>query len=829
MSKRSIVTARQWTTTATLALVIVLPAAAPLVPTLGERLRGEPATSGTTRNGRMVKGTQNGAGYVRAPQPVSVTSGTSRLTRVFVRPGQRVKRGQLLARAESASLRRRLRSAETALRNARTRLDWAKRRATERDRHAQVSAAQALAVRNEQVAVEARRKEAEAKTASLERRISGAQQRLTEARRSAEASEQRLRAAAEQAQRSLERARRATSGDKARLDRSVAEAKRSLAQAQALSRASNERRQGAVEQAQQAFDAAKASQAQNAQGYQSAVAQAQQALTDAENALTSDQDTLSSARSDRDDAEDEVRSHRKGVDDLQSKVDADKAALDACTANPPAEGCATLQASHHRDAAKLKDEQSRLETAESNLANAKSTVSSLEDTLASDQAALSSAQGSLATAQQAQTSGEADDDQRVQAAQEALASAQASATSGASESETTVLKAKQTLDSASSTRDARLSHDQQSLAGAQASLTRTQGKLASSRRGGDRALQSARQGLRAAQTSRRSTVAKTEQEVAAAAASLRDAQQSLSSALGSNTSFVNAPTASDLTVAETKVELAKLLMASAREHLTEASELRAPASGRVAAVKPAARSSDPGSGSISLTDLESLQVKVSYPTGDAAGIQPGQPATVTLPAAPETKLAAHVISVGPALTAADGTSTREVTFALDRNDPDAKPGMTAEAEVVPEPDHTAARLKYLRRRLAAEEKIAVEGHAGIVGIATRYLGVPYVWGGESPTGGFDCSGLVKYVYAQVGVSLPHYAAAQYNYGLPVSRDQLEPGDLVFFDALGHVGIYIGNDEFIQAPHTGDVVKISSLDDATYALTYVGARRLPGRS
>ena len=70
-----------------------------------------------------------------------------------------------------------------------------------------------------------------------------------------------------------------------------------------------------------------------------------------------------------------------------------------------------------------------------------------------------------------------------------------------------------------------------------------------------------------------------------------------------------------------------------------------------------------------------------------------------------------------------------------------------------------------------------------------------------------------FVYSQVGVSLPHHAADQYNYGVPVSRDQLEPGDLVFFDGLGHVGIYIGSGQFIHAPHTGDVVKISSLNDS----------------
>ena len=113
---------------------------------------------------------------------------------------------------------------------------------------------------------------------------------------------------------------------------------------------------------------------------------------------------------------------------------------------------------------------------------------------------------------------------------------------------------------------------------------------------------------------------------------------------------------------------------------------------------------------------------------------------------------------------------------------------------------------------------------GVVGIAMRYLGVPYVWGGASPAG-FDCSGLVMYVYAQLGVSLPHYTGAQWNMGVPVSRSDLQPGDLVFFDGLGHVGIYIGGDQFIHAPHTGDVVKISSLNEGWYAATYVGARRI----
>jgi cell wall-associated NlpC family hydrolase len=114
-------------------------------------------------------------------------------------------------------------------------------------------------------------------------------------------------------------------------------------------------------------------------------------------------------------------------------------------------------------------------------------------------------------------------------------------------------------------------------------------------------------------------------------------------------------------------------------------------------------------------------------------------------------------------------------------------------------------------------------YGGVVGIAMGYLGVPYVYGGASPSG-FDCSGFVMYVFGQIGVSLPHNAAAQYGAGTPVDRSQLQPGDLVFFNGLGHVGIYVGGGSFIHSPHTGDVVKISSMT-GWYASTYVGARRL----
>jgi peptidoglycan DL-endopeptidase CwlO len=114
-------------------------------------------------------------------------------------------------------------------------------------------------------------------------------------------------------------------------------------------------------------------------------------------------------------------------------------------------------------------------------------------------------------------------------------------------------------------------------------------------------------------------------------------------------------------------------------------------------------------------------------------------------------------------------------------------------------------------------------YGGVVGIAMQYLGVPYQWGGASPSG-FDCSGFTMYVFAQVGVSLPHNAAMQYGYGSAVSRSELQPGDLVFFNGLGHVGIYIGGNQFVHSPHTGDVVKVSSIT-GWYEDTWYGARRL----
>ena len=112
----------------------------------------------------------------------------------------------------------------------------------------------------------------------------------------------------------------------------------------------------------------------------------------------------------------------------------------------------------------------------------------------------------------------------------------------------------------------------------------------------------------------------------------------------------------------------------------------------------------------------------------------------------------------------------------------------------------------------------------IVRYARRFLGTRYVYGGSSPRTGFDCSGFVRFVYGHFGISLPHSSFGDLWRGRRVARRHLVPGDLVFFDGNNHVGIYIGGNRMIHAPHTGTVVSITTMK-GWYGETYDAARRL----
>lgn len=147
----------------------------------------------------------------------------------------------------------------------------------------------------------------------------------------------------------------------------------------------------------------------------------------------------------------------------------------------------------------------------------------------------------------------------------------------------------------------------------------------------------------------------------------------------------------------------------------------------------------------------------------------------------------------------------------------------------PAPDYPSSPYPFL-----AGGGLVPAARNNVVSIAMKYLGIPYKWGGARPKTGFDCSGLVQYVFAQLGIYLPHYAAAQYRApgAVWVAPNRLQPGDLVFFTgsdgtrkAPGHVGIYVGDGFLIDAPRTGTLVRIDSLNEPWFANNYVGAKRI----
>jgi cell wall-associated NlpC family hydrolase len=109
--------------------------------------------------------------------------------------------------------------------------------------------------------------------------------------------------------------------------------------------------------------------------------------------------------------------------------------------------------------------------------------------------------------------------------------------------------------------------------------------------------------------------------------------------------------------------------------------------------------------------------------------------------------------------------------------------------------------------------------------ALRAVGVPYRWGGSSPAGGFDCSGLVYWAYGRLGIALPHSSYALYGLGRRVSQSRMRPGDLLFFSGLGHVGIYIGRGRMVHAPHSGTRVQVVKLGSSHYGSRLVAVRRV----
>jgi cell wall-associated NlpC family hydrolase len=140
-----------------------------------------------------------------------------------------------------------------------------------------------------------------------------------------------------------------------------------------------------------------------------------------------------------------------------------------------------------------------------------------------------------------------------------------------------------------------------------------------------------------------------------------------------------------------------------------------------------------------------------------------------------------------------------------------------------EPAAASFRPPHPKRDPATRRALPTLGER-VARIAVRAVGVPYRWGGASPAGGFDCSGLVYWAYKHVGMELPHNSYALYGSGRRVSRSRLQPGDVLFFSGLGHVGLYVGSGRMVHAPYSGRLVEIVRLRSSHYGRRLVGVRR-----
>jgi cell wall-associated NlpC family hydrolase len=141
-------------------------------------------------------------------------------------------------------------------------------------------------------------------------------------------------------------------------------------------------------------------------------------------------------------------------------------------------------------------------------------------------------------------------------------------------------------------------------------------------------------------------------------------------------------------------------------------------------------------------------------------------------------------------------------------------------------DAAAAVARATPTRHAPERSHPIQTvGARAAAIALKAVGVPYRWGGASPAGGFDCSGLVYWAYGRLGIKLPHSSYALHDLGRPVARSKMKAGDLLFFSGLGHVGIYIGRGRMVHAPHSGSRVEVVRLGQSSYGGRLAGVRRM----
>lgn len=230
------------------------------------------------------------------------------------------------------------------------------------------------------------------------------------------------------------------------------------------------------------------------------------------------------------------------------------------------------------------------------------------------------------------------------------------------------------------------------------------------------------------------------------------------------------------------------------------------------------------------------QLRIYYAKYKAKGAllglkKAGAPLTVSTSLKPKTLAPAAIVASNDSPS---GISSQTILAALDADSAAIDVNNNYNVQSIKPAAKTATRggsprdvVKWAKDngRLAFGESVANS--------ALSYRGMPYIFGAESPSRGFDCSGLVSYVLRKKGLHPPRTSSGQAHYGTPVSRSQLKPGDLVFFSGtykggVSHVGIYIGNNKFVHAANPSKGVRVDSLSSSYYAKHYYGARRPPAK-
>lgn len=227
-------------------------------------------------------------------------------------------------------------------------------------------------------------------------------------------------------------------------------------------------------------------------------------------------------------------------------------------------------------------------------------------------------------------------------------------------------------------------------------------------------------------------------------------------------------------------------------------------------------------------DIETLRAKVQAQKVELADARKSQASVVAAARKDRNKMAGKVDKRRSVLNSVEG-DIRAMVDAQRRAAAAAAAAASRRAAATqrnePEPEPAPAGGSDPGGAIAPSAPISSSRSAAeAASIAMQYIGTPYVWGGADPSG-FDCSGLVVWSFSRVGISLPRTTYDLWNVGTRIPRNQLQTGDLIFTNNLGHMGIYVGGGNFVHSPRTGSSVHVSSLSEAYWDRGYMGAVRV----